>query len=191
MEKRNQAAKLIIGGIIVALAILFLAGIIGGKDILYHLKDRSSIGPLTRSDIRYQEVAAPKATSRDGTINAADWAAAYPYIVTTMGDNDKNSYAIDYLEQDPYLTTIYEGFGFAKDYASARGHAYTLEDVGKTLRPHAKRRMSQNWSMTRVSGFTRCRSTRSWHRWKKWSAAIPAMEMKQEIKERSRLRIPM
>ena len=137
MEKRNQAAKLIVSGIIVALAILFLAGIIGGKDILYHLKDRSSIGPLTRSDIKYQEVAAPKATSKDGTINAADWAAAYPYIVTTMGDNAKNTYVIDYLEQDPYLTTIYEGFGFAKDYGSARGHAYTLEDVDKTLRPHA------------------------------------------------------
>lgn len=137
MEKRNQAAKLIIGGIIVALAVLFLAGIIGGKDILYHLGDRSAIGPLTRSDIQYQDVAAPKATSKDGTINASDWSAAYPYIVATMGDNDKNSYVIDYLEQDPYLVNIYEGFGFAKDYGSARGHAYTLEDVDKTQRPHA------------------------------------------------------
>ena len=33
---------------------------------------------------------------------------------------------------------IYEGYGIAKDYGSARGHAYTLEDVQKTQRPHAK-----------------------------------------------------
>ena len=39
---------------------------------------------------------------------------------------------------DPYLVNIYEGFGFAKDYMAARGHAYTLEDVEKTARPHPK-----------------------------------------------------
>jgi nitrite reductase (cytochrome c-552) len=42
-----------------------------------------------------------------------------------------------YLEEDPYLVNIYEGYGFAKDYGSARGHEYTLEDVAKTERPHA------------------------------------------------------
>ncbi|MBR0081235.1 MAG: ammonia-forming cytochrome c nitrite reductase subunit c552 [Clostridia bacterium] len=136
MEKRNQAAKLIIAGVLVALAVLFLCGVIGGKDILYHLRDRSAIGPLTRSDIRYQTVEAPAATSKDGTVNASDWAKLYPYIVATMGDNDQNSYVVDYLEQDPYLVNIYEGFGFAKDYGSARGHEYTLEDVEKTQRPH-------------------------------------------------------
>ena len=31
---------------------------------------------------------------------------------------------------------IYEGYGFAKDYGSARGHSYTLTDVFKTERPH-------------------------------------------------------
>ena len=151
MEKRNQAAKLIIGGIIVALAVLFLAGVIGGEDILYHLGDRSAIGPLTRADIQYQEVKAPNATSKDGTVNASDWKEAYPYIVATMGDNDKNSYVIDYLEQDPYLVNIYEGFGFAKDYGSARGHAYTLEDVDKTQRPHA----SANCLTCKTPNFTK------------------------------------
>ncbi|MBQ6146505.1 MAG: ammonia-forming cytochrome c nitrite reductase subunit c552, partial [Clostridia bacterium] len=53
-----------------------------------------------------------------------------------MGDNKKNSYIVDYLDQDPYLKNIYEGFGFAKEYGSARGHEYTLEDVAKTARPH-------------------------------------------------------
>ncbi len=65
-------------------------------------------------------------------------ASILPAIVTTMGDNRDNSYVTDYLEQDPYLVNIYEGYGFAKDYGSARGHEYTLEDVAKTQRPHAK-----------------------------------------------------
>ncbi|MBR1820233.1 MAG: ammonia-forming cytochrome c nitrite reductase subunit c552, partial [Clostridia bacterium] len=69
---------------------------------------------------------------------SADISAVLPYIVTSMGDNKQNSYVTDYLEQDPYLVNIYEGYGFAKDYGSARGHEYTLEDVAKTQRPHPK-----------------------------------------------------
>lgn len=151
MEKRNQAAKLIIAGIVVAIAILFLCGVIGGKDLLYHLVNRDALGPLTRSDIAYQTVAAPKASGSDGTVNAADWNEIYPHIVATMGDNSKNSYVVDYLEQDPYLVNIYEGFGFAKDYGSARGHSYTLEDVAKTLRPHA----SANCLTCKTPNFTK------------------------------------
>ena len=59
-------------------------------------------------------------------------------ITDTMAQNAENSEAEDYLEQDPYLVNIYEGYGFAKDYKAARGHAYTLEDVTKTQRPHGK-----------------------------------------------------
>ncbi len=138
MEKRTKIIKLICAAIVVAIVVVLLSGIIGGKDLMYHLQNRDKVGPLTRSDIAYQNISAPTATSKDGTVNASDWAAAYPNIVATMGDNDKNSYVISYLEQDPYLVNIYEGYGFAKDYGSARGHAYTLEDVAKTQRPHAK-----------------------------------------------------
>ena len=138
MEWRNQALKLIIGAIIVLTVLLLLGGIATNKDVMYHLVNRDSIGPLTRSDITYRNVAAPAATSKDGTVNASDWAATYPYIVATMGANSKNSYVVSYLEQDPYLVNIYEGYGFAKDYGSARGHEYTLADVAKTERPHAK-----------------------------------------------------
>ena len=59
-------------------------------------------------------------------------------IAVSMGKEQENSYVTDYLEQDPYLVNIYQGFGFAKEYGSARGHSYTLEDVQKTQRPHAK-----------------------------------------------------
>ena len=132
MEKRNQAAKLLIGLVIVVFAVLLIGGLVGGKDLLFRL-DRTT--PLTRSDVTYKTVDAPKASSKDGTINAADWAAAYPEIAATMGDNKKNSYIVDYLDQDPYLKNIYEGFGFAKEYGSARGHEYCLEDVAHTARP--------------------------------------------------------
>ena len=59
-------------------------------------------------------------------------------IMHSMDNEKKNDYVTDYLKQDPYLVNIYEGYGFAKDYGSARSHAYTLEDVQKTERPHAK-----------------------------------------------------
>ena len=137
MEKK-KLYKMIGAAAAVVVSVVFLSGLIGGKDIMYHLRNRGSLGPLTRSDIEYLNVEAPEATSQDGTISAADWAETYPYIVASMGDNDQNSYVVDYLEQDPYLVNIYEGYGFAKDYGSARGHAYTLADVADTQRPHPK-----------------------------------------------------
>jgi formate-dependent nitrite reductase cytochrome c552 subunit len=76
--------------------------------------------PLTRADIEYRKLTAPEPSSKDGTVNAADWATYYPYIVASMGDNAKNSYVTDYLEEDPYLVNIYVGYCFGKDYGSAR-----------------------------------------------------------------------
>ncbi|MBO4886199.1 MAG: ammonia-forming cytochrome c nitrite reductase subunit c552 [Clostridia bacterium] len=137
MEK-NKLYKLIGSAAVVVAAVILLGGLIGGKDMMYHLRNRGSLGPLSRSDIEYLDVEAPQASSGDGTVSAADWAETYPYIVATMGDNAQNSYVVDYLEQDPYLVNIYEGFGFAKEYGSARGHEYTLADVADTQRPHAK-----------------------------------------------------
>lgn len=130
MEKRNQAAKLIIGAVVVIIAVLFLVGIVSRHDIKY------KAAPLSRDDIGYQQVEAPKATSADGTITASDWSAIYPDIVVSWGKNAENEEVVDYLELDPYLVEIYEGYGFAKDYGSARGHNYTLTDVAKTKRPH-------------------------------------------------------
>ena len=131
MEKRNQAAKLIIGTVIVIIAVLFVAGVVSGHALTY------KASPLSREDIRYQKVDAPEASGYDGTIRADDWKALYPDIVVSMGSNEGNSDVVDYLKLDPYLVEIYEGYGFAKDYGSARGHSYTLTDVNKTERPHA------------------------------------------------------
>ena len=134
MEKK--IGKWIAAAAMMLAALLFLGGIISGGELKYFIKDRGSLGPLSRDDITYLETDAPAASSKDGTINASDWEAAYPEIVATMGQNKENSYVTSYLEEDPYLVNIYEGYGFAKDYGSARGHEYTLEDVAKTERPH-------------------------------------------------------
>ena len=135
MEKKN-IIMLIASGVVVLVLVALLGGF--GGHTMYHLENRGDLGPLSREDIVYLDVEAPEATSKDGTVNAQDWAAVYPYITLTMGENSANSYVTDYLEQDPYLVNIYEGYGFAKDYGSARGHAYTLEDVHDTQRPHPK-----------------------------------------------------
>jgi len=79
---------------------------------------------------------APVPANANGVITAAEWEALYPDIVKSYHMNEENSYRIDYLEKDPYLVELYEGYGFAKDYTSAIGHTYTLQDVGKTERPH-------------------------------------------------------
>ncbi len=135
MEKKNQVPKLVISLAVVLAFVLLFSGFPNGEK-RYHLKDRSAVGPLTRGDIQYIEADAPSPSGRDGTANADDWKTLYPYIVATMGDNSKNTYVGDYLKQDPYRVNIYEGYGFAKDYSSARGHNYTLTDVAKTERPH-------------------------------------------------------
>lgn len=67
MEKRNQAAKLLIGLVIVVFALLLLGGVVGGKNLVFKLA-RST--PLTRSDVICKTVDAPTPSSKNGTINA-------------------------------------------------------------------------------------------------------------------------
>ena len=136
MENKRNTWKYIAAAVGVGAAVIFCSGLLGGKDLMYHIENRGDLGPLTRDDITYLDVDAPKASSKDGTVTAKDWSEIYPYISLTMGKNAENDYVTDYLEQDPYLVNIYEGYGFAKDYGSARGHEYTLEDVSNTERPH-------------------------------------------------------
>lgn len=94
-------------------------------------------GTKLPGEIEYKQVEAPAAANENGVVTAEEWAEVYPEIVASYESNDDNNYRVDYLEQDPYIATLYEGFGFAKDYTSAIGHTYTLEDVSNTERPHA------------------------------------------------------
>lgn len=93
-------------------------------------------GAAQPGEIEYLNVEAPVPANENGVVTADEWAEIYPEIVASYKSNSDNNYRVDYLEQDPYIATLYEGFGFAKDYTSAVGHSYTLEDVGKTERPH-------------------------------------------------------
>ena len=137
MDKKKSLIKTIVAVVLVVGFALFVAGIIGGKDLMYHLRNRGSLGPLTREDIDYVKADPVTPSGKDGTANANDYSEMYAEIVATMKGNSNNYEVESYLEQDPYLVNIYEGYGFAKDYGSARGHEYTLKDVEKTERPHA------------------------------------------------------
>ena len=131
MDKKTIVWKLVCGLVIVAVAVLLLSGVLNKSDVRYH-KD-----VLTREDLTALTAEAPRQLAYDGTVNAKAWQEVFPYIAASMDANKDNVVIVDYLEQDPYLVNIYEGFGFAKEYGSARGHSYTLEDVAHTARPHA------------------------------------------------------
>ena len=135
MDKKTIIWKVVCSLLIIAAAVLLLSGVLNGNTT-YHLGNRGELGPLTRSDIQYLTVEAPAASSKDGTVNAADWESVFPYIAKSMKANAENDKVVDYLTQDPYLVNLYEGYGFARDYGSARGHEFCLTDVGKTERPH-------------------------------------------------------
>ena len=131
MDKKTIVWKLICGLVIVGVAVLLLSGVLNGSDVRYHTE------ALTREELTQLNAEAPEKLAYDGTINAAAWKEVFPYIADSMDANGKNDEIVDYLAQDPYLKNIYEGYGFAKEYGSARGHNYTLEDVHHTARPHA------------------------------------------------------
>ena len=83
------------------------------------------------------KVSAPTPQRANGVITADEWMEAFPEITASYKATGKNTYILDYLEADPYLVSLYEGYGFAKQYGSARGHEYCLEDLQETARPHA------------------------------------------------------
>ena len=69
-------------------------------------------------------------------IRSDEWAEKYPNEYTTYVKNEENSQVDDYIAENPYIKTLYEGYGFAKSYGSARGHTYVITDVTETGRPH-------------------------------------------------------
>lgn len=75
-------------------------------------------------------------TTADPTkvVTAEQWSNIYPDEYNTMMLNSEDDELVSYLEKDPYLTTIYEGTPFSKDYAKARGHYYAITDVQATKR---------------------------------------------------------
>ena len=118
-------------------AVVFSAVLTGAIYIIHAALPEELIHTTGDNGVWYFQVKAPKASSPDGVISAEEWSTVYPEIAASMAANSDNNYRISYLEEDPYLTNVYEGYGFAKDYTSAIGHTYCLEDVHNTERPHA------------------------------------------------------
>ena len=69
-------------------------------------------------------------------MHAADWKEEFPNQYESWMATEENDEIVDYLELYPFLRTLYEGYGFAIDYGSARGHFYDVEDIEATGRPH-------------------------------------------------------
>ena len=67
---------------------------------------------------------------------SSDFAEQFPYQYESYMKNSENDEIVDYIEQSPYIKTLYNGYGFAIEYGSARGHTYVVDDVTSTGRPH-------------------------------------------------------
>ena len=129
-QKISDAAPRFMIAIVAALAVTAI--ILSNSKVLR--KDPAATGPEP-GGIQYLQADAP-AAKENGVVASDAWAEIYPEIVASYHANSDNNYRISYLEEDPYLVNLYEGYGFAKDYTSAIGHEYCLEDVANTERPH-------------------------------------------------------
>jgi nitrite reductase (cytochrome c-552) len=73
------------------------------------------------------------------------WGQAFPRQLATynaMADTSfrskyYGSTRIDLLERNPSMAILFAGYGFAKNYNTARGHIYSIHDVQETLRTGA------------------------------------------------------
>lgn len=85
------------------------------------------------------EIVAEKVETHSGAtvMHASDWQEQYPEIYESWTMTRENDEIVDYLEQYPMLPVLYEPYGFAISYGSARGHFYDVTDITETGRPHA------------------------------------------------------
>ncbi len=131
MRKTDANRKNFIGLGVMAAAAVVVVAVSGPVQ-----KALSAIIPAPAGVIVYKQVDAPVPARANGVISADEWKSIYPEIVASYRANDDNHYRVAYTEENPYIVSLYEGFGFAKDYTSAVSHTYTLEDVAETERPH-------------------------------------------------------
>ena len=53
-------------------------------------------------------------------IPASQWAETFPEVYASYEANAENDEVVEYTEEHPFIKIIYEGYGFAKYYGSAR-----------------------------------------------------------------------
>ena len=122
--------------VLLACTVALAAAVVGFMSPLVRKAAAEETKYPTRDDVDYVYIQEPKTDSENGIITEDEWAEYFPEIVESYRANADNSFTIDYLKEDTYLSNIYEGYGFAIDYESARGHEYCLEDVQSVARPH-------------------------------------------------------
>ncbi|MBQ1446558.1 MAG: ammonia-forming cytochrome c nitrite reductase subunit c552 [Solobacterium sp.] len=117
---------------------LLFAGLFALALVLGIVSDRKE-QPKTAEDFEpspFVEVMVAEEGTGVKLIRSDEWAEQYPDQYATYIMNDENSEVVDYIAENPYIKTLYEGFGFAVSYGSARGHTYVIEDLTETGRPH-------------------------------------------------------
>lgn len=121
----------------VALAAVF-AGSMGYQVVQANADAQAAI--VNVADVPIPDVPNVTPTGANGIATAEDWSKAYPDIYAShMANADNTGHEggrIKYTEQDPAIQTLYQGMGFSFDYTEAVGHAYTLQDIAETTRPH-------------------------------------------------------
>jgi nitrite reductase (cytochrome c-552) len=68
-------------------------------------------------------------------ISAEEWFGTHPDVVESYWRNYDNDIFYSYLEKNPYMSVLFEGFGFAVSYNSPRGHVYSMYSTDNTGRP--------------------------------------------------------
>ena len=107
------------------------------KDAIVNALDNGNIDPgkFGGARVLVEKVANKVETgSGVGIKYASDWQLRYPNQYASWAQNSENNEATDYLEDYPMLETLYEPYGFSRDYKSARGHSFNLEDIMSTER---------------------------------------------------------
>lgn len=90
-----------------------------------------------------RQVAVPVVQLTEATIDPAEWGKNFPREYdsyrrtvdserTTFGGNE----ALQKLDDDPRLRTLFAGYAFSIDYREERGHAFMLSDQDETERVH-------------------------------------------------------
>ena len=69
--------------------------------------------------------------------DSSKYAERFKNQYETWKQTSDSSEVVDVLEEDPNLVVLWAGYGFAKDYNKARGHAYSVTDLRNTLRTGA------------------------------------------------------
>ncbi len=113
--------------IFMALAALVVVGLIGSTSFFYIKSQKpavevANVKPLDKNETDPKVFATLYPRHYDSYMKNAQ--TLPPALKYSSSEKKKSR-----LEQFPYMTTLWNGMAFAKEYNEARGHAYVLDDV--------------------------------------------------------------